>query len=94
MHRWYLFVRHCVIGYPHESVPVPRFSVARVVTGFVLFQVFLYEGAVHLLPLNFPDETSDGLPVTMAAVDAVRDAGAATRAGDELQSCIQHKIDG
>ncbi|XP_043244983.1 protein ecdysoneless homolog isoform X2 [Amphibalanus amphitrite] len=30
----------------------------------------------------------------MAAVDAVRDASAATRADDKLQSCIQQKIDG
>ena len=59
-----------------------------------LFQVFLYEGAVHLLPLTFPDETSDGLPVTMAAVDAVRDTSAATRSDDKLQDSIQHKIDG
>ena len=65
-----------------------------VTVSFLLRQVFLHEGSVHLLPLNFPDETSDGLPVTMAAVEAVRDTGAATRADDELQSSIQQKIDG
>lgn len=56
--------------------------------------MYLHEGSLHLLPLTFTDETPDGLPVTMAAVDAVRDAGAATRADDQLQRCVQRKTDG
>jgi len=60
-------------------------------------RVYISGGLVHLLPPDQHLTTSlpdDDTITTMAAVQAVRDGGDATRAAPQLQQAVQNKIDG